>query len=370
MDEQIVPTPGEKFTDDQAMALAIQVAMNGASFVSPNPLVGCVILDRDHKFLASGFHALYGGSHAEVNAYQKLSAEQLKQSQFFVTLEPCAHQGKTPSCAKALAQMNLKRVVYGLKDPFPLVSGKGAQILKDAGVDVQEYQGDLKSKLEEVAEVFLKNTREKKVFVAMKVAMSLDGQIALKTGESKWITSEKSREYTHELRSRYDAILVGRRTVEADDPLLNIRHPRIQKKNKVVILDPQGLLLQQIEEGREFKFLTAHDPQDIFFATMKYQSEKYRTAKFTDLPQLMEQLWSIGLRSIFVEGGARTYSEFLKSGLIDRLHLFVAPSIIGAGNGLSWTQNYSVSELTEKLQMQINETRLIGPDIYLTACRL
>jgi diaminohydroxyphosphoribosylaminopyrimidine deaminase / 5-amino-6-(5-phosphoribosylamino)uracil reductase len=304
-------------TDEQAMALAIHEAYKGAPYVSPNPLVGCVILDENNKLLATGYHHIYGGPHAEVDAFSKLSEQQLRNAQVFVTLEPCAHEGKTPSCAKALAKMPLKRVVFGLEDPNPLVAGQGADIIRKAGISCLEYEGDLKNDLEDVAEIFLKNYREKKVFVALKVAQTADGKIAKLNGDSKWITSEASREYVHELRARYDAILVGRNTIEVDDPMLNIRHPNITKINYLVILDKNKKLESS---GKTYKFQQVHAKDKIIIAN-----------EFKDLNDLLDQLWKKGIRSVFIEGGAKTYNSFLEAGLVDRMYVFTAPVKFGEG---------------------------------------
>ena len=174
MDEKIISV-------EDAFLLAMIEAEKGAAHVSPNPLVGCVIVDADHRVIATGHHAKYGQSHAEVDALRKLTPEQLNHATMYVTLEPCAHEGKTPSCAKALAKLPLTRVVYGLEDPNPLVRGQGADILRAAGIDAVEYQGPLKNELRNLCEIFLKNFTEKKIFVAAKIASSLDGQIAMKS---------------------------------------------------------------------------------------------------------------------------------------------------------------------------------------------
>lgn len=358
---------GELITPDQAMGLAMEVAKLGAPYVSPNPLVGCVVVNDKHEFIDYGFHKKYGTDHAEVDALKKLSSDEIKNATFYVTLEPCAHEGKTPSCAKALAKIPIKNVVYGLVDPNPLVSGQGAQILIDAGVKATEYQGPLKDKLFEVCEVFLKNFCEKKIFIAAKVASSLDGQIALKTGESKWITSEGSRNYVHELRSYYDAILVGRGTVEMDNPSLNVRHPDISKQLKVIILDPSGKILEKIKQGTQFKFIEAHAKQDIYFAVSKIKADiDFQQIEFSDLLNLTEKIWNLGLRSVFIEGGAKTYSSFFTAGLVDRLYLFLATSIIGSNNGLSWTESFGINSLNQKINLKNCDVKLFGSDILIT----
>ncbi len=360
MDEKIILA-------DDAFRLAIKEAMKGAPFVSPNPLVGCVIVDTNQKLLATGYHARYGEAHAEVEALRKLQPEQLKGATVYVTLEPCAHQGKTPSCAKALAKLPLKKVVYGLRDPNPLVSGQGAEILRQAGIEAVEYQGVLKTEIENLCEIFLKNMTEGKIFVAVKIASSLDGQIGLKTGESKWITGPESREKVHALRACYDAIVVGRQTVEADNPSLNIRHPEIQKETRLIIIDPASTLLNKIQAGHQYQFTKTHKKENIFFATKKIAPEiHYQQIEFTNLASLNKQLWSHQIKSILVEGGAVTYSNYLQEGLVDRLHLFMAPSIIGADSGLSWSQKFFTAHLNDQIRLRMQPPVVFGTDIYIS----
>lgn len=364
MDEKI---NSNAISADVAFRMALEEAAKGAAFVSPNPLVGCVIVDKDNKVLATGYHAKYGESHAEVDALRKLKPDQLVGATVYVTLEPCAHEGKTPSCAKALAKLPIKKVVYGLQDPNPLVRGQGAEILRNAGIEAIEYEGPLKNEFEEICEVFLKNFRQKKVFVAAKVASSLDGQIALKSGESKWITGSESREKVHELRAAYDSLLIGRKTIEIDDPSLDIRHPKIKKENFLVILDPQGTLIEKIKSGQQFKFLNTHKKEKLIFAVHKIIADfPFKQVSFSSLENLLNELWAVGIKSVFIEGGAQTYSSFLNERLIDRLHLFVAPAIIGAGQGLSWSKDFEISELSRKLTVSEAKSAKFGNDFYIT----
>jgi len=364
VDEKIISSV---LSAEDAFRLALKEAAKGAPYVSPNPLVGCVIVDENQRLLATGYHAKYGEAHAEADALRKLKYEQLKNATVYVTLEPCAHEGKTPSCAKALAKLPIKKVVYGLQDPNPLVSGQGAEILRKAGIEAIEYQGPFKSQFEEICEVFLKNFRQKQVFVAAKVASSLDGQIALKSGESKWITGPESREKVHELRSWYDAVLIGRNTIEIDNPSLDIRHPQIKKENFLIVLDPQSYLLKKIKEGAKFRFLEARSKDKIIFAVHQKNTEfNYTQISFSSLDSLVQEIWKLGLKSVFIEGGAQTYSSFLKEGLIDRLHLFIAPSVIGSGNGLSWTNSFEISELSQKLIISSARSEKFGDDFYIT----
>jgi diaminohydroxyphosphoribosylaminopyrimidine deaminase / 5-amino-6-(5-phosphoribosylamino)uracil reductase len=356
-DEITYPHRGEKISSDSAMELALRCAHLGAAHVSPNPLVGCVIVDENHNFIACGYHERYGEAHAEICALNKIAEQDralLKNSTVYVTLEPCAHQGKTPSCARTLSLLPIKKVIYGLQDPNPLVSGQGAQILKNAKIEVELYEGSLKNRLFDLVEIFLKNFMQKKIFVTVKVASSLDGQMALKSGESKWITSEVSREFSHELRSRYDAVLIGKNTILKDNPSLNIRHSKIEKKNKVVILDRTRTIQNLIADGKKFKFQDHHADNNIIFPKSKKIDEQ------------LEELWGFGVRSVFVEGGAEIISQLFQKQLIDRLHLFTAPVIIGSVNGVSWTSSFGIQNLMEKLVLKNPEFRQFGSDSYVT----
>lgn len=375
-------------TTAQAMRLAIREAYRGATRVSPNPLVGCVILNAQGEFLQSGYHEFYGGPHAEVNALRGLTSEQLKDAHLIVTLEPCAHEGKTPSCAKTIAKLPIRKVTYGLVDPNPLVAGQGAAILQAAGIEAEIFQADEKTtnqeihqELEEVCEIFLKNFRENKIFVALKMATSLDGQVALKSGESQWITGAESRQYVHYLRANYDAILVGRGTVKQDNPSLNIRHPEVQKENKVVVLDPEAELLANWDQ---LKLSQVHRPENVFWCVADSVKEKIpelvknlqtvpalcfvRTTlegEF-DLPHLLDQLWPLGIRSIMIEGGAMTASRFIEKKAVDRLLLFQAPVILGAGGAISWTSALKISSMRDKILIDRVQRQVFGPDLFLT----
>lgn len=362
----------------QAMTMAIQEAYKGATRVSPNPLVGAVVLDAEGGFLSSGHHEFYGGPHAEVNALKNLTTEQLKNATVYVTLEPCAHEGKTPSCAKMMAKLPIKKVVFGLVDPNPLVAGQGAEILQKAGIATEVFSDthpESKTALEEVCEAFLWNFRQKKVFVSLKVAQSLDGQVGLKSGESKWITNEKSREHAHYLRACHDATLVGRGTVEHDNPSLNIRHPQIQKENKIVVIDPRGTLL---EEPSQLQLIRLHDPSRLFwcvsekkfifndlpFATILKVKESADGS--LDLRDLLARLWDQGIRSVMVEGGPITAAKFLQADLVNRLYLFTAPVILGDNGGRSWTEGLSIPEMKFRRQLQNPRTLSFDGDILTT----
>ncbi len=364
----------QPMTAEQAMKLAIQEAYKGVGFTSPNPLVGCVILDSKDRFLSKGYHARVGQPHAEVNALKGLSHEVLQGAKVYVTLEPCAHEGRTPSCAKALAQLPLREVIYGLKDPNPLVAGQGAEIIRKAGIEAKEYPA-LKNELEELAEHFLWNFREKKVFVSAKVASSLDGQLALATGESKWITDETSREVSHILRAAHDAIMVGANTVAADNPSLNVRAPGFEnKKMKVIVLDSDALCLARADK---LKLSQIHDPADVCFAISDQISNPPNPwgAQVIGLPAkglgldldiLLTKLWDLGIRSLFVEGGAHVLSSIISERKAQRLYLFQAPMILGAKSGKAWTEQVSISSMGGRIALANQQFITLSRDLFFT----
>lgn len=354
------------------MQKALEEGGKGFGFVSPNPQVGCAVLNSKHELIATGFHEKYGGNHAEINAIKNLTTEQLTGAHVVVTLEPCAHVGQTPACAKTLSELPIESVTYGIKDPNPLVSGKGLEILEKAGKKVIHLES-FQERCEDLAEIFLWNQRHKKAFIALKMASSLDGQIALKSGESQWITGEKSRKYSHFLRAGYDAIVVGRNTLVVDDPMLNIRHPNFQgKTNKVVILDPEGKLLKNISH---YQITQHHQKENIIFALREEAlvSTDYKIIHVKslltgslDLDDLARKLYEEKICSLYVEGGAQTYSEFLVQKAFQRLYLFQAPVIIGTKNGRSWSENFAVSKLTDKLMLKSLRSQKLGEDLFIT----
>ena len=366
---------GQRLSDREAMLLAIIEAQKGWGHVHHNPMVGCVILDSEGKFLSSGYHARWGGNHAEINALDKLTSEQLAGAQFFVTLEPCAHEGKTPSCAQTMAKYPLKRVVYGLEDPNPQVSGQGAQILKDAGIAVELFN-DLKPQLEKTCESFLYNMRTKKTYVALKVATSLDGQMALKNGQSQWITGERAREYSHYLRAQFDAVAVGIQTVLIDNPSLNVRHKEFpDHKNKIVIFDPNGMIFQQKLE--DLNILKVRARKDIIVVVNQMQRHlknwdgefdilfcPMKNMQHFDLNFILDELYIRGVKSLFVEGGAQTLSAFLENKKAQRVYLFQAPVLLG--EGLQWTQSLRLENMHEKISLLNLTIQKLEPDLLVT----
>lgn len=356
-------------TPEQAMRMAIEEGKRGAGFVSPNPLVGCVILDKNGFVISSGHHARVGGDHAEAGALKKISGNKnLEGAHVYVTLEPCAHEGRTPSCAKALAKLPLASVTYGLEDPNPLVSGLGAKIVREAGIKTEKFAG-LQGELEELAEIFLLNMRLKRPFVAVKSGVSLDGQLALADGSSQWITGGEARAHANELRGHYDAVLTGVGTLLIDNPRLNSRSERFSSKpQRLVILDPEGKSLSQLAGLNASKVRARSDIVVVTASQRGGDLEVELVGREFDLKAVLAGLQKRGIYSLFVEAGGITTGRFIKSGLMDRLYLFVAPKVLGAG--ISWTSGLNFPSLDQAFAMENLKAVPMGPDLLLTARRL
>lgn len=373
-------------TSAQAMAIAIHEGRKGAGFVAPNPLVGCVLLDRNRNLLATGYHHRVGDAHAEIDALQKLSSPSLLEGgHVYVTLEPCAHEGRTGSCARALAPLKPASVTYAVEDPNPLVAGQGAAILRAAGIDCElllkrtdlsahEAQ-KLTEDAEDLAEIFLHNFRAKEPFVAAKVASSLDGKLAYRSGESKWITGEAARDHVHLLRARYDAIAVGRNTFQVDDPSLNVRHSSYPDfKNKAVLFDPSGATFGALAKSN---LLKVRDPSSVLVVTdAKTSTTNPAGVRVLKVPshekggfvidELLAALKAEGVTSLLLEGGAGTYGSFFRARKVRRLHVYLAPILMGGEGGVSWSSHFGGTSMKDSLTLSRIERLSLGRDEYWT----
>lgn len=378
------PEVGTRLTPDEAMKLAIREGRRGTGYVSPNPLVGCVILDSENRFLGSGYHARLGGDHAEIAAIKNVGdPSKLKGSQIYVTLEPCAHVGRTGSCAHALVPLKPSSVTYAVEDPNPLVSGNGARILRESGIRAEvlsEKTGGLNWRenleaAEDLAEIFLYNQRKSETFTAVKIASTLDGQIALDTGESKWITSEKAREHAHLIRARYDAVAVGVTTFKSDDPSLNVRHPLYPGfQNKAVVFDPTGRGLATLNVPN----LLRVRPEESVIVVIDKDLKREIISGVTLLPvsrhdgifdiqEVLKGLRGLGIHSLLIEGGSQTISAFFNARQVQRLHAYVAPSLLGAKQAITWSSGFGVPSMEARIRLEKSKRRLLGDDLYWSA---
>lgn len=360
--------------DRKYMSMALEEGARGLGFTSPNPPVGCVIVDSNGQVIGKGFHAKAGEDHAEAAAIKSVTDQSLfKGAIVYVTLEPCASEGRTPSCAKTLAGLPLGRVVFGSRDPNPKMAG-GQQILQQVGIRCDQLQ-EMDRKCMELAETFFCNQKLQRSFVHVKVGSSLDGQVALKSGESQWITSEKSRDNVQVLRGQADAVLVGRGTFEFDNPRLNSRAPGFENKvNAAVILDPNGHCLKKLKDSRLFE---VRPPEKVFVLVKEGASipgdHPFQVlacpvvGESLNLKVALQKLYSHGIHSVFVEGGGTTISRFFEQKLVDRLSVFLAPKILGAAGGQSWTKDLRIERLSNAIDLPEWELTQFGSDLCLSS---
>lgn len=317
------------------MKRAIELSKKGKGYTSPNPLVGAVIV-KNNKIIGEGFHQIYGGSHAEVNAFNN-AIEDFKGATMYVTLEPCSHFGKTPPCANKIVEKGISKVIIGMKDPNPIVSGKGIEILQSNGIEVEV--GVLEDEVRKINEIFIKNITKKIPFCIMKTAMTLDGKIASITGDSKWITNELSRTYVHQLRHQVSAIMVGIGTVLADNPMLTTRLEGMEGLDPIrVIVDTNGRIpldSQVLNIKSNAKTIIA-TTENIDNKKVKAIEDKGGEVIITpirdgkvDLENLMVKLGERKIDSVLLEGGSTLNYSALEQGIVDKVISFIAPKIIG-----------------------------------------
>jgi len=335
--------------DEQWMRRAIRLSRRG--YPAPNPHVGCVVV-KSGKVVGEGWHAYAGGDHAEVVALKEASDE-AKGATAYVTLEPCAHYGRTPPCAIALIEAGVDRVVIACPDPNPRAAG-GAEVLRKAGIEVEIGIGEHEARLANLP--FLEAMRLKRPYVVVKAAMSLDGRIALPSGESQWITGEPARKEGHRLRAECGAVLVGRRTVEQDNPSLTARIPGVRNQPTKIVIDPTGRL-----KGDERVF---QGPAEAIHVTR----EAFRhclSERQIEIEPLLRDLYARGITSVLVEGGAQTIARFVEARCVDRYELFIAPKLMG--DGPAWIEGLKLAALADAPELQIVRVRRRGRDLQVTA---
>ncbi|HYO76602.1 MAG TPA: bifunctional diaminohydroxyphosphoribosylaminopyrimidine deaminase/5-amino-6-(5-phosphoribosylamino)uracil reductase RibD [Thermoanaerobaculia bacterium] len=347
-------------SDEQFMQRALELAQQGRYTVSPNPMVGCVIV-RDGAAIAEGFHRRAGEPHAEIEALRNCS--DARGATMYVTLEPCSHHGRTGPCADAVIAAGLGRVVVAMEDPFDAVNGRGLAALRAAGIDVTV--GVLESEARRLNEKFVWSASQKLPFVLVKAGMTLDGKLATVTRESQWITTEASREVSLRLREEYDAILVGSGTVIADNPRLTRRMNLTGDLPWTrVVLDGDGEVpphAQVFNDGGRTIVFTSRDvdvPSNV---------ELVRTEGRLDLERVFGELYARGVHSLIVEGGAIVHSEVIRQGLWQKMILFIAPMIVGGANAPSIFSGEAVARLTDAYRFRFDRAEFVGSDLMVTA---
>lgn len=355
--------------DEKMMRRAVQLARKGVGKTSPNPAVGCVIVSGG-AVTGEGWHRKAGTPHAEVNALRQ-AGEDAKGADLYVTLEPCSHFGKTPPCADAVIAAGVSRVFVGMVDPNPLVSGRGIERLRSSGIEV--VTGLLEGECRALNQPFIKQVTTGLPFVTMKSAMTLDGRTATHSGDSKWITSERSRRFVHRLRASVDAVMTGSGTLLADDPQLTVRMAK--GKNPVRIVVDSALktpvdsrLMSEAEKIPVIIATISSDPAKITALTARGAEVMTCSAKDggVDLTDLLARLGARGIQSLLLEGGERLCAAMLRQRLIDRFLFFYAPKILG-GEGKGLFAGAGGELMRDAMPLVIKKVSRIGDDILVEA---
>ncbi len=357
-------------TDEQYMQRALELAALAEGDTSPNPLVGCVIVDGGGRIVGEGYHHKAGEAHAEVNALAE--AKQLAHgATAYVTLEPCAHYGRTGPCCVALARAGIKRVVAACQDPNPQVAGKGLEYLRLQGVEVAT--GVCERQALRLNEKFFTWITRGRPFISLKYAMTLDGKIATRSGDSKWITGEEARAFAHVLRRAHDAVLVGIGTVLADDPELTTR--LVRGKNPVrVVLDSRlriSLMAAVLNPAASTLIFTGLEADavkaDALNALPNVEVVRLPLAQGRlPISQVIEELAWREITSLLVEGGSEVHGAFRDAGLADRIYAFIAPKFIGGSRGFTPVGGEGSALIDESWQLEDVEYRRLGRDLLVT----
>lgn len=351
------------------MKLALENAQKGRGKVSPNPMVGAIIV-KNKKIIGIGYHEFFGGNHAEVNAF-KNATEDVEGATMYVTLEPCSHYGKTPPCADKIIEQKIKRVVVGSLDPNPLVAGKGIKKLKDADIEVKV--GVLEKECIKLNEIFMKYIKTKEPFIVLKCAMSLDGKICTKTGESKWITGEEARKHVHETRNLLSGIMVGVDTAIKDNPKLTSRIDGGKNPVRIVVDSTLRIPLDSnvlTDELKDKTIIATTDYADI----EKVKSIEDLGAKVlviksrekrVNLNALINKLGEMNIDSILLEGGGTLNFSALKERIVDKVQIYIAPKIIGGTLAKTPVEGEGIDELKNAFNIKDSKVSLLGDDILV-----
>ena len=338
--------------DMECMALALKLSQFGRKTVGANPMVGCVI-SRDDKIIAQDYHRLYGEAHAEVNALEKINYKG-ENTKVYITLEPCSHFGKTPPCAEALIRAGVKKVFIAMLDPNPLVSGRGMRVLQDSGIEVEV--GLLEEEANKINRGFVKRMTTGLPFVTSKIAMSLDGRTAMKNGESKWITSEASREDVQMLRSLNQAILTGSGTIKSDNPMMTVRTENADSNPLRVVVDSNNIITD--------KSLNIFSSDANTLILNNNNSEILANGKL-DLKSVLKKLGEMGINNLLLEAGSGLNGAMTEAGLIDEFIIYTAPLILGSdANPMI---EIPLKKMSDKIKLNIVEVSQIDCDIKIRA---
>lgn len=356
--------------NEMYMRRALELAKKGRGYVSPNPLVGAVIV-RDGAIIGEGYHMKYGENHAEINAINSVKdKELLRGSELYVNLEPCAHYGKTPPCAVEIVKHGFSKVVIGALDINEKVSGKGVRILKDAGIEV--IVGVLEEECYKLNEVFYKFIKYKRPYVVSKWAQSIDGKISTEDGDSKWISCEESRKYVHKLRNNYSSIMCGVETIIKDNPLLTCRIDGGSNPIRF-ILDthcriPYDAAVVSGDYIKDTYIVVGEDEDNDRIYRLKQKGVNILRCpikdKRIDIEKLCEIIGKMNIDSILIEGGSSINASAIKANIVDKIYVFIAPKIIG-NEGKGSVGNLDIDLIKNCVNIHDYKSRAIGSDIVI-----
>lgn len=351
--------------DTTMMRRCLDLAVKGERWVAPNPVVGCVIV-RNGRIVGEGYHRNYGGPHAEIVAL-KQAGRRAKGATMYVSLEPCVHTGKTPPCTEAIVSAGIKRVVAASRDPNPLVSGRGFRQLRRAGVRVST--GVLRKEARAMNARFIMSMEKRLPYVGVKLAQTLDGKIADRTGRSKWISSPAARTFGHALRARYHSVLVGAGTVRRDDPVLTVRRVRGRQPVRVVLDGSLSLPLNRhVFDTRRAPTVLLTSIRSLRRRREKVVALERRGVQVLGVEgperlsarSIVRVLGGVGIASVLVEGGSEAVRSFLDGRLVNRVHAIIAPMILGSG-----TPSFQAAGLGIRTAIRLKQqvVTTVGPDI-------
>lgn len=330
-----------KTQDEKFMQMCLTLAKRGKGKVLPNPMVGCIVLDKNGNIVSKGYHKKYGENHAERDALMKLQNNEAEGGTLYVNLEPCSHYGKTPPCVDLIIEKKIKKVVIAMSDPNPKV--EGVLKLRDAGIEV--VQGVLEEQAKFLNRVFIKNMTQKLPYVVLKTATTMDGKIATGTGDSKWITSPDSRKEVHKMRAEFDCLLTSSNTVIIDNPRMEHKFKCILDKN-----------------NRTSKEAKIYEQGEIYVANK--QNTPLKDGQL-DLTAILQELYKRGIRSVFVECGGKLAGAFLKENLIDEIYQFMAPKIINDNSAKSCFDGDSINKIIDCKKFSIYDIKSIDNDLLI-----
>jgi diaminohydroxyphosphoribosylaminopyrimidine deaminase/5-amino-6-(5-phosphoribosylamino)uracil reductase len=363
-------------TDRLHLARTLELAAQGRGRVSPNPLVGAVIAREDGAVLGEGWHTAYGEPHAEVEAIEAAGAADLAGATLYVSLEPCCHTGKQPPCTDAIMAAGIRRVVVASDDPTEKASGRGLGILRDEGIEVEVADGELAARARLLNQPFRKHARTGRPWVLFKSAMTLDGKVATRAGDSKWISGEESRRRGHHWRAELDAVAVGIGTALADDPQLTARLDDVARQPRRIVFDALARLpleSQLVSAASEVPLTvvvaraaprTATDALETHGAEVIVATGEHDQARVCSA---LDQLGAAGVGSILLEGGPRLAGAFFDAGEIDELRLFLAPLVLGGRTARDPLEGEGVETIAEALRALTLDCERVGEDLLVSA---